>query len=826
MMPSDELAPLATLIENEPHRVLVVVGTGVTRGATSVPQASSWQELLLHGVRHLVNTKIFTSVHGDKVISDLKKSFSPFDLDGALKHAENIEQNLRMLKAEDFAEWLRTAFQNLNAEPDKDHTLMALRDLREAGLLLLTTNYDSLLSEVTGLPPVTWDNQNEFVEVVTGRRAGILHIHGHWQRPDSVVFGRRGYRSIAANEPVQTALKSLWLDRSWLYVGCGDGLEDPNLGRLLEWGKGLGPGTWPDYYLAKNAEAHGLSSNPRKPPNLVCVGYRDHSDLPAILRSLTPAARTWPFVRLDESSGLFRIPGSDIPFPSLEEYLRSEVPSLAADSEVLQRLDRHRWAFISGTASVGKTTLALRIATAPQYRDHPSFYVDLGKLLTVDDDGKLVEALRRVARSGALFIVDNAHRRPELARDLWERWSSLPRQSKLLLIATEAAGGAMRDPREDLQFFLGNAANPGIKVTTAPEDLARIVEHVFRRAANGSNRKPPVPPAGAVKQWQRTYGSALHAFYIAVLGNLSEFQRGNWKLPYSSASDWVRKKWLKGLERDSLENLLCLAVFGAQEFEIDVLDQALPHPGRVRQLLERCLLVRTKRGQFGQYHSYSLCEPGWGQLILAAQDQPINQEQILFDAAVRSVIVAMYLDARLSTQELNERRASLWMYLATQPDEVLARLLEAPLSYIARFAVAASCCPGFAGRIWDLLYREQDTVVARVWETPLHFVASFLDTAKRRGRDVNSLWDAIEKDKEKIAVRAWETPLGDVASFLNTAKRHGRDVNPLWTAMEKDKEKLVERAWETPLHFVATFLDTAKRHGRDVNPLWTAMEKD
>src|SRR5207253_3110937 len=103
-------------------------------------------------------------------------------------------------------------------------TLDALRDLQQAGALLLTTNYDSLLSEVTGLPPVTWEERNEFLRIVTRQQGGILHVHGHWQRPSSVVLGESSYDRIVADQDFQILFRGLWLERSWLYVGCGDGL--------------------------------------------------------------------------------------------------------------------------------------------------------------------------------------------------------------------------------------------------------------------------------------------------------------------------------------------------------------------------------------------------------------------------------------------------------------------------------------------------------------------------------------------------------------------------------------------------------------------------
>ena len=87
-----------------------------------------------------------------------------------------------------FAGWLTAAFRDFKVQTGQGETLDALCDLQRAGALLLTTNYDSLLTDITGLPPVTWEEHAEFLQVMNRQRPGILHIHGHWQRPSSVVL--------------------------------------------------------------------------------------------------------------------------------------------------------------------------------------------------------------------------------------------------------------------------------------------------------------------------------------------------------------------------------------------------------------------------------------------------------------------------------------------------------------------------------------------------------------------------------------------------------------------------------------------------------------
>jgi hypothetical protein len=606
-----ELEPLAALLEKDEPKVLVIVGAGISIGATSVPYAS-WLGLLKHGVQHLVDTDVFTKRRGHELDASLNSAFSPFNLRSALQHADLVEQNLMTPDVNDFGRWLDSAFHESTFQAKQTETLEALRELQEAGALLLTTNYDSLLSQVTGMPPVTWEEHTDFLQVMNRQRSAILHIHGHWQRPNSVVLGKGSYERIVQDQVFQAAFKSLWLEWSWVYVGCGDGLDDPNLGRLLEWGKVWGNAALPDYFLAKTDKASVLAKRLDKPPNLVSVGYRNHQDLASIITSVTPVARCWPFARVDKDFPLFRNTGSQtsVPFPSLQEYLDGQVPSLAADAEVRNRLDRYGWAFVLDVASVGKTTLALRMATTVEQRDHPTFYIDLANDLGRDADIEIGKAMRRLSRPNALLILDNVHHQPHLARQLWDQWRYFSRKSKLVLIGTRVQWTVITNPMQDLGFFEHHVINPAIVLRPTANDLAAIVNHLYRRAIRKGAQLPLTPPADALQTWHRDYGTALGAFCLAALGHLAEFEHGRWELPLEGASDWVRVKWLQNLDIANKENLLYLAVFGAQELELDVPEHVLPFPSGTDQLMRLGLVIKTEHGRLGQYHRYSLREPG------------------------------------------------------------------------------------------------------------------------------------------------------------------------------------------------------------------------
>lgn len=204
------LEHLKKLLEKDQPKVLAVVGAGVSMGATGASHAS-WLGLLEHGIVYLVKTEVFTKSRGDTLVNSLHSVFAPFDLKLALQHAENVEINLKTPGLQAFADWLESAFRDFRPRTGTMETLDALRDLQQAGALLVTTNYDSLLSEAVGLPPVSWEEHADFLQVINGQRNGILHVHGHWQQPSSVVLGQSSYDRVVKDERFQAAFRSLWL---------------------------------------------------------------------------------------------------------------------------------------------------------------------------------------------------------------------------------------------------------------------------------------------------------------------------------------------------------------------------------------------------------------------------------------------------------------------------------------------------------------------------------------------------------------------------------------------------------------------------------------
>ena len=801
--------------------VVVVVGTGVSIGATGAPEAS-WLGLLQHGVDCLVSTGVLTPTAADDVKREVRDAFDPFDLDRALKLAELIENNFRVPYPRRYADWLREAFADLTGKPERRATLDALRELADAGVLLATTNYDNLLVQTTGLPAVPWTDYDRLYRVMRRDEPGILHLHGHWSNPDSVILGRSSYNRILADARFQETMKGLWLERTWIYVGMGGGLTDPNLGHLLNWGDDWDKRPRPDYVLgrAEDADEHAAVVGPSA--NLVRIAYDNYADLPRVLRSLLPEVQCWPFIPIDETFPLYRVEDTqdDIPFPSQAEYEADEVPRLDADVEVAARLDAFGWAYVIDVASVGKTTLALRmVADRP---DRRAFYLDLA---TYADGplGEIVGAARRLSRLGTLLVVDNAHHAPDAARAVWDAWTHTPDRGRLLLIASKSFRPVALSPAQDLAFFERHPANPAVTLRPTTEDLWHVVRHLDGRTRRTSEPLSR-PPYDVLTEWHATYGAALGGFAVAVLARLPSFRKGQWQIPTTAAAAWARQKWLRPLDPETQGNLLCLAAFGEQELEIQVLRESLPHPRRTEGLAQ--LALRTKNGRDGQYVRYALREPGWGRLIAAATDADL--ESIRFRTAARDPMLSVILSGRLRLSGRIAELSRFWTYLGDNADQLSERLFGVPLQYtvalIRRISRAGKA--GLGETLWSALETAPDRFADTAWATSFHSVALFLREARAQGREVGPLWSALEAEPIRLTEAAWATSLYYVAAFLREARAQGREVGPLWSALEAEPDRLAEAAWATSLNGLATFLKEANKQDREVGPLWSALEAE
>jgi hypothetical protein len=266
------------------QQVVVVVGAGVSVGATGGAPTASWLGLLHDGVARCeaVVGQGLPAGWGDRVRAQIDSG----DVEELLSAAENLTRRLGGPGGGEYGRWLRESVGSLKlTDPEVIGALAGL------GAPIATTNYDGLIEQVAGLPAVTWRQGAQVERVVRRDDRGVVHLHGHWQDPASVVLGIGSYAAVLGDEHAQALQHALAMLESLLFVGFGAGLADPNFGALRAWlGRVLPGSQYRHFRLGRDGELAALHATHDPAERIMVLGYGPgHADLGPFLRTLTPA---------------------------------------------------------------------------------------------------------------------------------------------------------------------------------------------------------------------------------------------------------------------------------------------------------------------------------------------------------------------------------------------------------------------------------------------------------------------------------------------------------------------------------------------------------
>jgi tetratricopeptide (TPR) repeat protein len=456
--------------------VLAIVGAGVSIGATGAEPVASWTGLLKNGVERCVEVaQPLPTGWAERVRGEIESG----DMDDLLSAAEKISAKLGAPQGGEYRRWLRETVGQLQM---KDGSVIeALRDL---AIPLATTNYDGLLEAVTGRPPVSWREGAKVERVFWEDAPGVLHLHGYWDEPESVVLGIRSYEQVLGDAQAQNLQRVLRTAKTLLFVGCGAGLHDPNFGALLRWTRSVfSESEYRHFRLCRDSEVATVQQEHPPGERIFALGYgEERKDLGPFLRNLKSAGKTLatsPPVapQVGPSS---RLPGPPRCF-GREDEVRTLIDSLCADSPPPVP--------ILGPAGVGKTTITL---------------------VALHDR----RVLDRFGRRRYFVRCDNAKNRDSLVGEI-ARWMQIETGSQL-----EAQVFAELE-RAPAVLALDNAETPWWADTTATEDLLSELCGIPGLALVASIRGEQRPLGPAWREAIRVGpldAAAARAAFLAVSG--------------------------------------------------------------------------------------------------------------------------------------------------------------------------------------------------------------------------------------------------------------------------------------------------------------------
>ena len=267
-------------------QLVVVVGSGVSVAACGNQEVdghkvATWSGLLEHGLDRLI--AIGAADGGEEMLRNMIRSGIT---DFMISAAGMITERFKARSDGTLRSWLEETIGVLQLQ---DATL--LQQTANLPGLVATLNYDNLLEEETGRPAITWQETNAVQEALRGSREAILHLHGEYRKPESVVLGLASYNKVKDDPHAKATLQSFALSKTLLFVGCGDTVLDPNFQQLITWGKEALNDVVPRHrLLCRVLELGAFQQKLADAPWLEPIAYGDdYAELGPFLRSLVPA---------------------------------------------------------------------------------------------------------------------------------------------------------------------------------------------------------------------------------------------------------------------------------------------------------------------------------------------------------------------------------------------------------------------------------------------------------------------------------------------------------------------------------------------------------
>jgi SIR2-like domain len=213
---------------------------------------ASWGGLILHGARWAQDWCGYEEGFSKSVALDIAG-----DMNSMLAAAEKVSRALK--DNNEFGKWLRCGVGKLEYSSQAADLASLLKTFAAKQIPLITTNYDSLLEEATELDSITWKDKvklhRQLVEGSPSRASKIIHLHGHYETPDSVVLGIQDYRDLLDSQFLDALRTLLGLTKSLLFVGFGKGLDDPHFSKLIGFTQNvIGEGDQRIYRLCRTQE--------------------------------------------------------------------------------------------------------------------------------------------------------------------------------------------------------------------------------------------------------------------------------------------------------------------------------------------------------------------------------------------------------------------------------------------------------------------------------------------------------------------------------------------------------------------------------------------
>ncbi|CCH29383.1 SIR2 family protein [Actinosynnema sp. NPDC047251] len=264
--------------DSETNKIALILGAGVSSAATKGALVATWQGLLLDGLEFLAD---IDSDPGPAKIFHTALSTAT-DADALVAVAQWVRSRFNRVPGE-FSDWLNRTVGDLEI---KDTTLLSTLPNVER---IVTTNYDILVERHLGRQSLNWTDDNASNEYRRNPKPYVFHAHGLYKDPRSIILSGEDYGRLEEDNGVHRMLTDLASSYSLLFIGFGQGFEDPNFRRLVNWLRNeQGTSPYRHYLLLLDSERTSVDFYRNLSGRITPIFYgADHSNLPNFLADLT-----------------------------------------------------------------------------------------------------------------------------------------------------------------------------------------------------------------------------------------------------------------------------------------------------------------------------------------------------------------------------------------------------------------------------------------------------------------------------------------------------------------------------------------------------------
>lgn len=257
----------------ESSQAVVIVGTGYSMYTTDGAESASWLKLMQSSIDYAQYHIHTANPEWVSVTTNLLNYATRTNDTSSLIHCAGlIRSKIAEAGKVSLNNWMNNTVGQLTVKNAKWGEAIA-----KLSCPIFTTNYDTLLEQVTKLKSATWTNSRDIQGVATGEPA-IGHIHGIWHDIDSLVFTESEYAKVLENQHLQAIEKAISTTKSIIYIGYGSGLTDPNFSSLIEWQRETFPNSTVEHFRFCLQEDYEALSKEHAGDSITPVVYGDTYD--------------------------------------------------------------------------------------------------------------------------------------------------------------------------------------------------------------------------------------------------------------------------------------------------------------------------------------------------------------------------------------------------------------------------------------------------------------------------------------------------------------------------------------------------------------------